>query len=380
MSENIKDNQADTTQAENTESNDAEKSVKKGLIINLALIILLLSWYLLADRFTPYTQQARINGYVIGISSEVSGVVSKILIENNQTVKAGQPLFELQRSQYEIALAKAESDLEKVKRQIEANTAGVASARSKLLASLANEKKAKQDIHRLDKLYKDDPGAISIRRLESSRASYEQAVAKVAGARAEVSRALENRGETGSNNAQLKSAQSAVDKAQLDLKRTTVRASTDGIISDLRTDVGQFASAGKPVMTLISIHDVWIDAEFTENNLGHMKAGTPVELVIDVLPGQVFTGKVRSIGLGISTSQPPPAGTLPTISNNRDWLRQAQRFPVVIEFDKEQFDKLRHYIRIGGQAEVIVYTQDSGLLNTLGKLYIRLMSWFSYAY
>ncbi len=380
MSEDVKDKQTDTTQPETTATDNAQKTVKKGLIINLTIIILLLSWYLLADRYTPYTQQARINGYVIGISSEVSGVVSKILIENNQTVKAGQPLFEIQRSQYEIALAKARSDLEKVKRQIEANTAGVASARSKLLAAQANAKKARQDIHRLDKLYKDDPGAISIRRLESSRASYESAVAKVAGAKAEVSRALENRGEKGSNNAQLKSAQSAVDKAELDLKRTTVRASTDGIISDLRTDVGQFSSAGKPVMTLISIHDVWIDAQFTENNLGHMKAGSPVELVIDVLPAQVFTGKVRSIGLGVATSQPPPAGTLPTISNNRDWLRQAQRFPVVIEFDREQFDKLRDYIRIGGQAEVIVYTQDNGILNALGKFYIRLMSWFSYAY
>jgi multidrug resistance efflux pump len=286
----------------------------------------------------------------------------------------------LQRSQYEIALSKAKSDLEKVKQQFDANSAGVESARSKYLAAQANEKKTKQDIHRLEKLYKEDPGAISVRRLESSRASYEHAVAKVAGAKAEIARAIENRGEEGNKNAQLKSAQSEVDKAELDLQHTIVRASTDGIITDLRTDAGQFASAGKPVMTLISINDIWIDAEFTENNLGNMKVGSPAELVIDVLPAQVFSGKVRSIGRGVATSQPPPAGTLPSISNNRDWLRQSQRFPVVIEFDQEQVRQLYGYVRIGGQAEVIVYTQESGFLNILAKVYIRLMSWFSYAY
>ncbi len=362
------------------ETEPAQKSVKKGLVIILAAIILSLLWYLLADRFTPYTQQARINGYVIGISSEVSGTVTKVMVKNNQAVKKGQPLFQLDRTQYEIALSKARSDLEKVLSQIEANTAGVLSAQSSLLAAKANAKKARQDVERLEKLYKEDPGAISVRRLESSRANYEQAVAKVAQAEAEVVRAIENRGAEGLNNAQLKSAQSAVDQAQLNLSRTLIKAPLDGRITDLRTDAGQFASAGKPVMTLISIHDIWIDAEFTENNLGHMKVDDPVELVLDVLPGKVFTGKVRSIGLGVATSQPPPPGTLPTINNNRDWLRQAQRFPVVIQFDRKHIDELRQHIRIGGQAEVMVYTRDSSILNVLGKAFIRFMSWLSYAY
>ncbi len=362
------------------ETEPAQKSVKKGLVIILAAIFLSLLWYLLADRFTPYTQQARINGYVIGISSEVSGTVTKVMVKNNQAVKKGQPLFQLDRTQYEIALSKARSDLEKVLSQIEANTAGVLSAQFSLLAAKANAKKARQDVERLEKLYKEDPGAISVRRLESSRANYEQAVAKVAQAEAEVVRAIENRGAEGLNNAQLKSAQSAVDQAQLNLRRTLIKAPLDGRITDLRTDAGQFASAGKPVMTLISIHDIWIDAEFTENNLGHMKVNDPVELVLDVLPGKVFTGKVRSIGLGVATSQPPPPGTLPTINNNRDWLRQAQRFPVVIQFDRKHIDELRQHIRIGGQAEVMVYTRDNSILNILGKAFIRFMSWLSYAY
>ena len=133
-------------------------------------------------------------------------------------------------------------------------------------------------------------------------------------------------------------------------------------------------------MTLIAIQDIWVRAEFTENNLGNIKVGTPVELVVDALPGQVFRGTVRSIGLGVSTGQAPPPGSLPTIDNNRDWLRQSQRFPVSIGFDAGQRERLEGYVRIGGQVEVIAYTEPAHFLKTLGKIYIRFMSWFSYSY
>lgn len=365
---------------EPVDNSSAKKSVLTGTLLMLILIISSLIWYLLSDRYTPYTQQARIDGYVVGVGSEVSGVVNNVWIKNNQTVEKGQRLFEVKRSQYEIALNKSQSELENVRRQIAAGTAGVESAQSNLLAAQANQKKTQQDLVRLERLYKKDSGAISIRRLESSRASFEQAVAKVSGAEAEVARAIEQKGGEGENNAQLKSALSAVDKAKLDLTHTITYALSNGIITDLRTDVGQFANAGNPVLTFISIHDIWINAEFTENNLGHMNIGTQVELVIDAIPGEVFSGEVRSIGPGVAAGQESPAGTLPTIDNNRDWLRQSQRFPVIVTFDLKQDELLRKFIRIGGQAEVIAFTEDQDVLNALAKLYIRMMSWFSYAY
>jgi multidrug resistance efflux pump len=133
-------------------------------------------------------------------------------------------------------------------------------------------------------------------------------------------------------------------------------------------------------MTLIAIDDIWIMADFTENNLGHMRVGTPVEIVIDAFPGKVLSGSVRSIGLGIAAGQPPPPGTLPTIQNNRDWLRQAQRYPVMIQFDEGELERLRKNVRIGGQAEAIAYTDESAFTRLVGKLFIRIMSWFSYAY
>jgi multidrug resistance efflux pump len=365
------------TAAEDT----ATASVRKGgLAIGLA-ILLSLTWYLLADRFTPYTTQARVQGYVVGVAPKVGGLVTQVWIRNNQEVAAGEPLFEIDPSQYRIALDKAQSDLENARRQVGAGSAAVESARANLLAAQANELKARQDLTRLERLHRDDPGTISVRRLEVSRASLDNAKAGVTAAEAEIQRAIEQMGGGDeANNAILKSALSAVDKAELDLANTVVRASTRGVITDLRAEVGQYAGTGSPVMTLVAIHDVWISADFTENNLGHLRPGSPVEISFDALPGRVFAGEVRSIGLGISAGQVPPPGTLPTVQNDRDWLRQSQRFPLVIGFDVDRQQDLQRQLRVGGQASVIAFSEGHGILKLLGKAYIRLMSWLSYAY
>ncbi len=366
-----------------TEANDKDssKAVKTGSSIVSILILISLGWYLVADRYTPYTNQARVEGYVVGVAPKVSGVITSVSVNNNQEVQEDAVLFEIDRSQYEIALDKAQSDLEQARRQVSAGTAGVESARAKLRAAEANELKAKQDLSRLQRLHDEDPGTISTRRLEISEAALQSASASVRSAKAEIQRAIEQKGgDDDENNAILNTALSLVDKAKLDLSNTTVRASSRGMITDLRADVGQYANTGNPVMTLIAMHDVWISAEFTENNLGHMQPGTSVDIVFDVLPGTIFKGNVRSIGLGISDGQAQPAGSLPAIQNNRDWLRQAQRFPVIIDFDIDQKENLYKQLRIGGQAAVIAYADDSGLLTLLGKLYIRLISWLSYAY
>lgn len=364
-----------------TEEKAAATSVKKGVLLILLLILLSLVWYLLADRYTPYTSQARVQGFVVGVAPKVAGLVINVWVKNNQEVEEGERLFEIDPSQYEIALKRAESDLQNTRSQVDAGSAGVDSARASLRSAQANELKAKQDASRQERLYREDPGTISVRRLEVARATLEQAKASVEAAEAEVQRAIEQKGGDDDDNAKLKSAMSAVEKAALDLSNTIVKAASRGVITDLRADVGQYANAGAPVMTLIAIHDVWIDAQLTENNLAHLRVGSPVELALDALPGQVFDGRIRSIGLGVSDGQaPPPPGQLPTIQNNRDWLRQAQRFPVIIEFAPGQAEQLRDYVRVGGQVDVMAFSEGHGLLKGLGKAYIRLMSWFSYAY
>ena len=362
-------------------SAEAKTAVNRGSLIVLAVILLSLVWYLLADRFTPYTSQARVEGYVVGVAPKVAGLVTEVWVENNQEVEEGQRLFQIDPSQYRIAVEKARSDLETAYRQVDAGNAAVEAARANLLAAQANERKAEKDATRLQRLYEEDPGTISTRRLEVSQATHDQARAAVTAAEADIRRAIEQMGGLDEkDNAILKSALSAVEKAELDLANTTVKASSRGIITDLRAGVGRFAGTGSPVLTLISLHDVWISADFTENNLGHLRSGTPVEILFDALPGRVFDGEVRSIGLGVSSGQAPPPGTLPSIQNDRDWLRQSQRFPVEIGFDVAQDESLYQQLRVGGQATIIAYTEGHGILKLLGMIYIRLMSVFSYAY
>lgn len=369
------------TQNTETDSNEQAAPVKKGALVVLLLIVISLVWSLVADRFTPYTSQARVEAYVVGVAPKVAGEVTEVWIKNNQAVEQGDKLFQVDPSNYQIALDKAETDLENATRQVGAGSAAVDTARANLVAAEANALKAQQDYSRLQRLFNDDPGTISERRLEVAKASYDQAKASVVAREADIERAIEQKGGADdNNNTIIKNATVAVAKALLDLENTIVRAPSKGIITDLQADVGQFAGTGSPIMTLIAIHDVWINAEFTENNLGNISAGSKVEILFDSMPGQVFEGKIRSIGLGVSSGQSKPAGKLPEISNNRDWLRQAQRFPVIVEFNVGQDVKLKEQLRIGGQASIMAYSEDSGLLTSLGELYIRVMSMLSYAY
>lgn len=360
----------------------AADPTKKGIKWVLLVILLSLAWYLLADRYTPYTQQARVGAFVIPVASEVAGRVTRVNVRNNQDVKAGELLFEVDPQPYRIAVDRARADLESTRRQIGASTAGIAAAQANLRAAQANELKARQDNQRLEGLYREDPGTISVRLLEVSRSTREQAVSQVAAARAEVQRAREQEGGSDEDNAILRSAATALEKAELDLANTQIRARSSGLVTDLRTDVGQFAGAGSPVMTLIAIHDVWISADMTENNLGLVRLETPVAIVLDALPGEIFQGRVRSVGYGVSVGQTPAPGTLPSVQNSRDWLRPAQRFPVIIEFSQDSWARVRESgaIRAGGQAEVMAFPTEGNPLNPLGRLFVGLMSWLSYVY
>ena len=140
------------------EAKAAKTAVNRAGQIVLAVILLSLIWYLLADRFTPYTSQARVQGYVVGVAPKVAGLVTEVWVENNQEVALGQRLFQIDSSQYRIALARARSDLETAYRQFDAGNATVAAARANLLAAKANEQKAEKDAARLQRRCRYEAG------------------------------------------------------------------------------------------------------------------------------------------------------------------------------------------------------------------------------
>jgi multidrug resistance efflux pump len=355
------------------------KGTKIGAIILLLLIVGSLVLYFIADRMTPSTSQARIQAFIVPVAAEIAGKVSEVKVHNNDEVEAGAVLFVIDRVPYEIAHQKSKSDYETVRRTVNASVEAVQSAEAALQAAEANSKLADVDATRQERLYQEDQGAISVRRLEMAQATRVEGVSQVRKAEADLRKAKESAGDAGDRNAQLLSARAAIANAELDLTNTTVVAPVRGKVTDLQVEVGHFAQPGAPLVTLIANNNFWISADMTENNLGHIDIGDEASFALDILPGRVLKGRVRSIGNGVSSGQEAKPGTLPPIDNNRDWLRQAQRFPVAIEIDPAEHDALRH-ARIGGQAEVLVYTGENPLMNQLSSAWLWFKSQLSYLY
>ena len=209
-----------------------------GAIVVLILIVVSLAWYFVSDRLTPYTSQARVQAFVVPVAAQVAGTVVKVYVKNNDDVQPGQRLFDIDPTQYRIALQRSRSDYESVRQSVNASTSSVQSARASLQAAEASNVYAEQDAARLEQIHKEDPGAISDRRVQNAQATRLTAQSQVAKAEADLRRAQDTAGLSGDKNAQLLSARAAIEKAELDLKRTEVIAPAGGSVTDLRTDVG----------------------------------------------------------------------------------------------------------------------------------------------
>jgi multidrug resistance efflux pump len=353
--------------------------VRRWTLILLAVALLLLVIHLRADRFTPYTSQARLHALVVPVAPEVSGSVVTVSVSSNQEVVAGQELFSIDRERYELAVQTAEANLEAARQAMGASAANVEAARASLASARANLERASQDYERLKRIVAEDPGAVSQRRLDSAEASRKISVAQLAAAEAGLKRALQDLGQEGEENSRILQAQAALNQARIDLDNTVITAPADGVVTDVRIDRGNFAAAGAPQMTFIGTGNLWVQADFTENNLGHVEPGDKVEILFDAIPGAVFSGTVREIGFGVKIDS-APLGSLPTIANDRQWLRDAQRFPVLVDITEMPAGEARRWLKIGSQASVIAYTGGHPILEGLGKLYIRAASILTYAY
>jgi multidrug resistance efflux pump len=299
-------------------------------------------------------------------------------VSSNQVVAAGDLLFKVDPERYALAVETAEANLQSARQATGASSANVDTARAKVGSARANLVRAQQDAVRLRRIKEEDPGAISERRLESAESTLAIARANLSAAQSTVEKALQDLGETGEANSRILQAQAALDAANLDLANTAVLAPADGVITSVRVYSGNFAKAGAALMTFLATHDIWIQADFTENNLGNIKPGDRVGIVFDALPGKVIRGTVRTTGFGVKVDS-APLGSLPTIKNDKEWLRDAQRFSVVIDFELPSADE-RQGIRVGAQASVIVYPGGGFLFNTIGKVKMWLVSLFTYAY
>lgn len=342
----------------------------------LIVLVAVFVAHILSDKYVPYTSDARVEAYVVPLAAEVAGRLSEVYVTNNQIVNEGDKLVEIDKHKFEIAVKQAENDLQTATQASDVDLASVTTAQAQVNVAEANLKNSKIKGERIINLA--NQGAASLSRADDVRSSIVSNEAKLRSAQSELQKAKSNLGGTGQDNAKVKQALVNLENAQLDLYRSTVRAPSDGIITNLSVDSGHYANVGAPIMTFISIKDVWVRADLRENCLGHIKPGNDVDIVLDAAPGKVFKGSVRTIGWGVSDDTKNQIGGLTTVNPSQGWLRQSQHFPMVVDF-KEQSES-KGYKRAGGQANVIIYTSSNALLNGAGKLWIRTMSFFSHIY
>lgn len=274
-------------------------------------------------RFMQTTDDAYVGGDISAISSKVSGYIQQLAVQDNMAVKKGDLLIRIDDRDYRAALAKA---------------AGEVAAQQ--AATAATEKLA-NDNRRYNALAASS--AISAQIRDNASADYRRAYAEQEKAKADKTVAelqlavLDARQQQ--TLAALAQAQANLEMARLNLSYTDIRAPFDGVIGNRRAWSGSFVSSGTQLLSLVPAHGLWIDANFKENQLAHMRAGQPVTIVADVLPNHTFKGQVASLA--------PATGSrfsiLPAENATGNFTKIVQRVPVriALEGDGAKLDVLR---------------------------------------
>ncbi|WP_406610528.1 HlyD family secretion protein [Agarivorans sp. JK6] len=363
--------------SEQNEASEAAPSnpLRKSSFLVFALCILVFIIYVVGDRVTPNTDNARVFGFVVPIAASVSGKLVEVNVTNNQLVEKGQPLAKVAEEEYVLAVTQAEAALELAGQEIGAGTAGVSAAQARLLEASTSYQAILTDANRLFAV--EDQNVVPQQNIDRARSDVAKAKASVAKANAELEQAKQNLGVSGEQNPKLQSALAKLGKARLDLSKTVIVAPSEGGVTNLQLEAGYYANKGQPLMTFVTTKEVWIEAYMRENNIANIQAGDPVEIALDIAPGKIFKGEVVSIGFAVNYGQSNNLGALPTIPQTAGWLRDPQRFPVIIKFSDDTAHGLR---RIGAQADVTVYTEGTFIMKALAKLALRVKSWFSYVY
>jgi len=356
---------------------DPVRTITKGVLI--ALLVLFI-YHVVSDRVTPYTSQSNIEVLLVQIAPRIAGPVVEVGAHDNQHVTKGQVLYRIDPVPFEIAARAAEANLALTLQNIGVSTAEVLSSQ----AALAKQKTELATTQELSDIVFGLTKEKALSESDAIRARSEIARAKadVTRAEAEVESARQRLGASGDANPKVQQARSALEQARLDLENTTVIAPADGMITNLRLSVGQYVNRGQPVMSFIEGNSVWLSAYLRENQLGKVAPGNKVRVAFDLLPGRVFDGKVDSVGWGVTRGGEAPAGTLPDVQSAKGWLRDPQRFPVRIALEAEASSALGKLpLRNGAQANVLILTsENSWLLNPLGRMWLRIVSWMSYFY
>ncbi|WP_210396244.1 HlyD family secretion protein [Motiliproteus sediminis] len=324
-----------------------------------------------AQRVIPFSGFGIVQANLIRIAPQVAGLVDDVAVVDNQLVEKGELLFSIETDNYQLALAQQEAHLATVGLVIGADTAAVQTAQARVIQAQAVRNNARLQVQRASDLNRR--GLLSQSQYDQAEAAYLQAEGAVDEAEANLEKAKANLGPSGQQNPRLQEALANLRRARLDLLRTEVKAPGEGVITNVQLAPGHYVGVGSAAMTFIDADDIWITAMYGENSLEHIRPGLPVDIVLEVLPGRVFQGTVRSVGWGIAggTSTESSSGLMNAPASSGD-----VRFPVLVTFDQRPPSGVRY----GSEASVLVYTEEAGMLSMLGAAWIRLVSILTYLF
>ncbi|MEP5764291.1 MAG: HlyD family secretion protein [Halieaceae bacterium] len=363
-------------EAEPTPAAEDNTSIQRLTLAVLGLCAFMLTWYLIADRYTPYTSQARVTGNIIPIVPRVSGEVVAVNVGVNTRVTKDDVLLQIDPADYKLAVEQSEAALEQAGQDVGAGVENLAVAEAELSQAITQQGYVNAEAKRVLELEKR--GVMSVSDGDKARAEVLKSAADVESARSKLQRAQQKLGDQGADNPKLRNALATLQDARLDLERATIRAPSNGGVTSVSIASGNYATAGQAIMTFVSSETVWIEAYMRENSLGNVKPGDPVDIVLDMAPGRVFSGEVVSQGFAVDWQNAANTGSLQSVSSQKGWLRDSQRFPVIIRFDDTS--SARGLLRAGGQADVMVYTSGNWITNSLAWLWMRFISIMSFAY
>ncbi|MDE1918754.1 MAG: HlyD family efflux transporter periplasmic adaptor subunit [Sphingomonadales bacterium] len=367
---------ADAAQNSAIEAQDdaARSQKRKSLLLGVAGLVGVAAvvaggWYVLVGSHHVTTDNAYVGADTATITPMVAGQVAEVDVQDTQVVHKGDVLVRIDPRDAQIALAQAEADLAKARRQygqtsfataalaaqIKARQALVVSSQAQLASAQAAYDKAKIDLDRRRALA--PKGAVSGDELTNAINAFAAARASLEQARASVMQAGSNKGvaqgdfsassaliegTTLTNNPDVLAAQAKVDQAKLDLERTVIRAPIDGVVASRAVQVGQRVAAGNTLMRVVPINALYVDANYKESQLAKVRIGQSVELTSDRYgSGVVFHGKVAGFSGGTGSA----FALIPAQNATGNWIKIVQRLPVRVTLDPKELAE--HPLRVG---------------------------------
>lgn len=349
-----------------------------GAFVLLAVVAVLLKYW--DYVLNPWTRDGQVRADVVQVTPRVSGPIVSLAVKDNQLVKAGDLLFQIDPRSFAVSLQQARAQYDKTgdsylaqEKQVEAAEAQIAIAKASILQAQSGIKETASEIVKNSAEYQRQQQllpqrATSQKSVERAKAVYEVSLEKRKGAEASLAQARAalaqaeaglaetraNLGALGEANASVREARANVQQAELNLEFTQVRAPVDGYVTNLNLRLGSQAVANQPALALVDVNSYWISAYFRENVVARIDAGDKAVITLMSYPDKPIEGFVDSLGWGIALKNGSTGfELLPTVSPTFEWIRLAQRVPVRIHLTMIPEGVA---LRVGTTASVLVMT------------------------